>query len=869
MKYRTGAEIRALFLKYFEENGHKIETSSPLVPNNDPTLLWINSGVAALKQYFDGSSFPENPRIVNAQKSIRTNDIENVGITARHHTFFEMLGNFSIGDYFREEAIRFGWEFLTSPKWIGFDKDKLYVTVYPSDIETKRVWSEVIGLNTNQIIETAENYWEIGKGPCGPCTEIFYDRGVEFEFDTPKEDLFPSGENERWLEIYNIVLSQFDADPELPRSEYKELPSKNIDTGMGLERMASIIQNKKTNFETDLIYPLITAIEQLSTKRYGDSLEIDTAFKVISDHIRTLTFAIADGALPSNEGRGYVLRRLLRRATRFAMKLDLHEAFMYKLIPIIPEMMGDYYSYLNDKVEFIQKIVKKEENKFIETLSGGLKILESILIDQTSQEIEAKIAFKLYDTYGFPFELTEEFAKENNLTVSRSDFETYLDGQRTRARSARKTADSMSGQNETLMNFKDESIYTGYSNSHEQAKVIYFDNNSSQVIFDRTPFYAESGGQISDSGTIKLNDDVIGEIIEVVKAPFGQHLHKIKLTNDRLNVGDTVSLEVDVNKQRFTRKNHSATHILHKVLRDYLGTHVEQAGSLVTPSKLRFDFNHFNALNEGDIKLIERRVNEVIFNSLNVTTEIMSIDLAKEKGAMALFGEKYGTTVRVVEMGDFSIELCGGLHVFNTSEIGLFKIVSESGIGSGIRRIEAMTSKDAFHYFEHFEENINKIKTMLNVKNSSDIIQKVSTTLTKIQNTEKELDEIKNEYALSQVDSVIAAKHMLKSVNIYIHEFNELDTNQVKTLADAIKNNDEKAVVILLSKLNTTTVCVSVHKSLTPRINANDIIKFINVKLEGKGGGKPDFATARIQRAENFSSYTNDLIEFIRESEKE
>ncbi|WP_088126206.1 alanine--tRNA ligase, partial [Bacillus sp. JEM-1] len=726
MKQLTGAQIRQMFLDFFQEKGHAVEPSASLVPHEDPSLLWINSGVATLKKYFDGRVIPQNPRITNAQKSIRTNDIENVGKTARHHTFFEMLGNFSIGDYFKEEAITWAWEFLTSDKWIGFDKELLSVTIHPEDEEAFTIWNEKMGVPKERIIRLEENFWDIGEGPSGPNTEIFYDRGEAYGNDFSDPELYPGGENERYLEVWNLVFSQFNHNPD---GSYTPLPKKNIDTGMGLERMTSIVQDVPTNFDTDLFMPMIGATETISGEKYrnGD-LEKDMAFKVIADHIRTVTFAVGDGALPSNEGRGYVLRRLLRRAVRYSKKLNINRPFMFELVPVVGEVMKDFYPEVLEKKDFIAKVVKNEEERFHETLHDGEAILAEVIAkakEEKTTVISGVDAFRLYDTYGFPIELTEEYAEEAGMTVDHEGFENEMEKQRERARAARQDVDSMQVQGGVLGEVKVASEFVGYGTVATESNVVALVKNGEytdslqvgeegQLMLDVTPFYAESGGQIADRGYL-LADGVKVLVKDVQKAPNGQNLHKVVVEEGTLTKDAAVKAIIDTKNRSSVVKNHTATHLLHQALKDVLGTHVNQAGSLVTSERLRFDFSHFGQVQADELEKIERIVNEKIWESIDVEISQKAIEEAKEMGAMALFGEKYGDVVRVVQVGDYSLELCGGCHVDNTASIGIFKIVAESGIGAGTRRIEAVTGKSAYELMNDqvglLKEAAGKMKT--------------------------------------------------------------------------------------------------------------------------------------------------------------
>lgn len=644
MKELTSSQVRQMYLDFFKSKGHSVEPSASLVPVNDPTLLWINSGVATLKKYFDGSVVPENPRITNAQKSIRTNDIENVGKTARHHTMFEMLGNFSIGDYFKNEAIHWAWEFLTGAEWLAFDPEKLYVTVYPKDTEAKRIWRDEVGLSEDHIIDVEDNFWDIGAGPSGPDTEIFYDRGEEF-LDIPEDDPenYPGGENERYLEIWNLVFSEFNHTPE---DTYEPLPHKNIDTGMGLERVVSIIQDAPTNFETDLFMPIIHAVEALGTNvKYGDAPQTDVSFKVIADHIRALSFAIGDGALPSNEGRGYVLRRLLRRAVMHGKKLGINEAFLYKLVPVVGEIMVSYYPEVLQQKDFIEKVVRTEEERFHETINEGLSMLNEVIKevkDAKGDTLDGKIIFKLYDTFGFPVELTEEVAEDEGLKVDHAGFETEMEAQRERARSARSKETSMGVQSALLTDIKVESKFVGYTElTHDSELFVIIQGDAlvneasagtAELIFAETPFYAEMGGQIADRGYVKNTaGEVVANVVDVKKAPNGQFLHKVEVLAP-LAEGQIYQLQVDERMRTRILKNHTATHLLHRALKDVLGEHANQAGSLVAPGHLRFDFTHFGQVTSEELARMEAIVNEK-FGKLFLLSQLKQILIQRKTWA--------------------------------------------------------------------------------------------------------------------------------------------------------------------------------------------------------------------------------------------
>ncbi|COE08130.1 alanine--tRNA ligase [Bacillus cereus] len=856
MKQLTGAQIRQMFLDFFQEKGHAVEPSASLVPHEDPSLLWINSGVATLKKYFDGRVIPQNPRITNAQKSIRTNDIENVGKTARHHTFFEMLGNFSIGDYFKEEAITWAWEFLTSDKWIGFDKELLSVTIHPEDEEAFTIWNEKMGVPKERIIRLEENFWDIGEGPSGPNTEIFYDRGEAYGNDFSDPELYPGGENERYLEVWNLVFSQFNHNPD---GSYTPLPKKNIDTGMGLERMTSIVQDVPTNFDTDLFMPMIGATETISGEKYrnGD-LEKDMAFKVIADHIRTVTFAVGDGALPSNEGRGYVLRRLLRRAVRYSKKLNINRPFMFELVSVVGEVMKDFYPEVLEKKDFIAKVVKNEEERFHETLHDGEAILAEVIAkakEEKTTVISGVDAFRLYDTYGFPIELTEEYAEEAGMTVDQEGFENEMEKQRERARAARQDVDSMQVQGGVLGEVKVASEFVGYGTVATESNVVALVKNGEytdslqvgeegQLMLDVTPFYAESGGQIADRGYL-LADGVKVLVKDVQKAPNGQNLHQVVVEEGTLTKDAAVKAIIDTKNRSSVVKNHTATHLLHQALKDVLGTHVNQAGSLVTSERLRFDFSHFGQVQADELEKIERIVNEKIWESIDVEISQKAIEEAKEMGAMALFGEKYGDVVRVVQVGDYSLELCGGCHVDNTASIGIFKIVAESGIGAGTRRIEAVTGKSAYELMNDqvglLKEAAGKMKT-----NPKDILTRVDGLFAEVKQLQKENESLAAKLSNIEAGNLTDSVMTVDGVNVLAAKVNVADMNNLRTMMDDLKNKLESAVVVLASvnddKVN---ILAGVTKDLISQgYHAGKLVKEVASRCGGGGGGRPDMAQA-------------------------
>lgn len=875
MNKLTSAEIRKLFLDFFKEKGHDIEPSVSLVPKDDPTLLWINSGVATLKKYFDGTIVPNNPRIANAQKAIRTNDIENVGFTARHHTFFEMLGNFSIGDYFKKEAIEFAWEFLTSEKWIGFDPELLSVTVHPEDDEAYDIWLHHIKLPKERIIRLEENFWDIGEGPSGPNTEIFYDRGATYGDDESDPELYPGGENERYLEVWNLVFSQFNHNPD---HTYTPLPNKNIDTGLGLERLVSLIQEARTNFDTDLFLPIIKKTEEFANTSYGKTEESDTAFKIIADHIRTVSFAVGDHALPSNEGRGYILRRLIRRAVRYAKHIGIDKPFMYKLVPTVGEIMQTYYPEVIEQQEHIMNIIKVEEERFNETLNDGLERLTEIInsLEKAGETIvSGEDVFKLYDTYGFPNELTEEYVKDYGLTIDQNGFEEEMQKQRDRARAARENVGSMQVQNAVFTDIKDETSFTGYQEASVETNLLYIvtedivekvqAGETAMVILQTTPFYAESGGQTADIGWIYTNNGK-AKVTDVQTAPNGQHLHQVEVTAGYLQANDMVTATIDQEYRKQIIKNHTATHILHQALQDVLGDHIHQAGSLVTPDRLRFDFTHFQATTKEELAQIEQIVNEKVWESIPVVIEKMNIDEAKELGAMALFGEKYGDVVRVVQLNDYSIELCGGCHVENSAEIGLFKIVSESGIGAGVRRIEAVTSKQAFEFMQNKGKRLEKSASLLKT-NEENIVSKIESLFTQLKELEKENESLQAKMSNQETEVLLQKFEYVNDVPVLAEKVSVKDMNQLRTMMDYLKQKIDSGVILLVAEnKDKVQLIAGVTEDLIKRdLHAGNLIKEAAKITGGGGGGRPDMAQAGGKDASKIA----DVLTFVKDYVKE
>ena len=854
-KQLTGNQIRQMFLDFFASKGCMVEPGASLIPHNDPTLLWINAGVSALKKYFDGTEKPKSNRICNAQKSIRTNDIENVGKTARHHTFFEMLGNFSIGDYFKTEAITWAWEFLTSPEWIGFDKNKLYVTVYPDDVDAYNMWVKV-GMIPSHIRKTADNFWEIGEGPGGPDTELYYDRGEKYDPEHLGEKLFFEDiENDRYIEVWNIVFSQYDCKPgQIPRSEYKELPQKNIDTGMGLERLVCLVQDGETNFDTDLFLPIIHETEKYAKYPYSDP-EYKMAYRVIADHIRTVTFAIADGATFSNEGRGYVLRRVLRRAARYGIKLGIQGSFMYKLVQVVADMMNAYYPYLEGKVALISKLVKTEEESFHTTLANG----ENLLNDALKAHVDTKVLpgtviFKLYDTYGFPKELTTEIAEEAGYTVDLDGFNAEMEAQKQRARDARSNEQSMGSQSKDLMDFMTPSTFVGYTEKTNVGHVVgLFVNgekvneitSTGEVILDETCFYAESGGQIYDTGVI-CNDHMKANVTKVKKAPHGQPLHHVEIVEGSISMGDAVTCTYDFERREKTRANHSSLHLLQAALREIVGDHVAQAGSFNGPDYGRFDFTHYEKLTEEQLHQIENRVNEMIAYNAPITTEVMDIEEAKKSGAIALFDEKYGVKVRVVTMGEFSKEFCGGTHAYRTGDLGVFKIVSEESIGSGVRRITSITKMEAYKAFKAEEDYLISCSKSLKNNNPMILQDKINQLLEENAKLKKENEQAKLKALQAEAESVISRSEKINQFNVLIMDVKDQDGSSLKNYAETLRNKLEDSIVFLTSNANDklTLVCACSKAAIQAGIKAGDLVKKAAEITDGKGGGRPDIAQA-------------------------
>ena len=846
MKKMKGSEIRSTWLKFFESKGHHIEPGSSLIPKNDPTLLWINAGVAALKKYFDGSEVPPSRRITNAQKSIRTNDIENVGKTDRHHTFFEMLGNFSIGDYFRNEVIPWAWELLTSDKYFGFDPELLYITHFPDDNDTRKCWLSA-GVKEDHLIPLEGNFWEIGDGPCGPDTEIYFDRGEKYD---PKhlgiEMLKNDMENDRYIEIWNIVFSQFNAVSGKKRSEYKELPSKNIDTGAGLERLACVMQGTQSNFETDLFWPIIEKVQELSGKKYESN---KMAFRVIADHIRAVTFATADGEVFSNEGRGYVLRRLVRRAERFGRVLGIDKPFLYQLVDIVVDIMKDFYPYLIEKAAYVKKLIIAEEEKFIKTLSNGEALLNDLI--KESKTLSGKDMFKLYDTFGFPKELTLEICEENGVTVDIDEFNEEMNKQKERARAARGDLQSMNKQSIDLMQFTAESKFN-YEITECESEVIglFADGvkvdtltGEGDLSVKETPFYAESGGQVADKGTIS-NKEMEARVTNVNKAPNKQHLHHVSVLYGEIKVGDKVKLSIDTLNRNLTARNHSSVHLLQSALTEVLGSHIAQKGSYVCSDYIHFDFSHFEKMKEEEIAEVERKVNRWISEAIPEETKVLSIDEARKIGAKALFDDKYGDVVRVVCFGEVSKEFCGGTHVKNSQDIGIFVIESEESVASGVRRIVARTSLGAYELLKKRENMLNQARNSLGAGSYGEVATRLSTLLNEKADLKKTVETLQNKLASSEANSINSEFTQANGYEVLVKHIKDANRNALASLIDRLKVSHPNSVIVLVGDdANSISVICSVNGEALKSYKAGDLVRLTAGALGGSGGGRPDFAS--------------------------
>lgn len=898
MKKLTGNEIIRTYIEFFKEKGHSEIPSASLIPKDDPTILWINAGVTPLKKYFDGTIIPNNRRLTSCQKCIRTGDIESVGHTARHHTFFQMLGNFSIGDYFKTEALTWAFELLTSKKYFDIDISKLYVTVYPSDKEAYNLWLK-LGMPKDHIIKLRNNYWCIGEGPSGPDSEIFYDRGIKYDPEKQGIKLLEKEiENDRYIEIWNNVFSQYNAVEGVPREKYEELPSKNIDTGMGVERMACIMQNTETNYETDLFMPIINKIEEIVLVKYLGQIE----YKVIADHIRTLTFALSDGASFENYGRGYVLRRLLRRASRMGRKLNIAHTFMASLVDVVVDIYKDIYPELETNRNMIKELITKEEELFQKTLLQGEKKLEEIFKNSKNKIISGSDAFKLYDTYGYPIELTEECAYEKGFKVDRQEFEKYMELQKETARRNRKVDSSMNIQNELLLNYKEESIFIGYdklgSKTYIEAiikngKFVNKCNTECYIFIKENPFYAESGGQVSDMGYLKNNSCKL-EVLDVIKCPNKQNLLKVKVLEGIIIKGEGILTHVDKNKREIISRNHSSVHLLQKTLQEILGNEVHQAGSKVDDKTFRFDFSYRGRLSDELITIIEDKVNEKINESINTKIEYMPLDDAKNKGAMALFEDKYDDIVRVVTMGD-SIELCGGTHVKNTKDIEKIAILSIESKGSNTYRIEGTTStlipkelKEIIKpYIDEITKLLAKTKNLIkqakkeqieldfdfslnnkNLESYKDVVyykEQLERLKLSVKELEKKYQEEITNKSINDISEITKNKEIINGNNIIIVITQSYEVQILKQLVDNITNTEPNTFVLLANKNkdNVNIICkTNISNNL---LHCGNIVKDICLKCNGNGGGNQYFAQGGGSNAKELSNHLKQLKENLKE----
>ena len=855
MKFTKTNDLREAYLKFFESKGHLKMDSFSLVPKNDNSLLLINAGMAPLKPYFTGLQEPPRRRVTTCQKCVRTGDIENVGITSRHGTFFEMLGNFSFGDYFKKEVIPWAWEFLT--KVLEMPKEKLYVTIYLDDDEAYEYWTTLTDVDKSHIFRLGkeDNFWEHGAGPCGPCTEIHFSRTEE----VPKnaDEFVALSDADKIIEVWNLVFTQFDGDG---KGNYEKLASTNIDTGMGLERLAVVMQGKNSIFEIDTLENILNEVAKLAGVKYGENEKTDISLRLITDHIRSITFMISDDIMPSNEGRGYVLRRLLRRAARHGKTLGIKDAFLCNLCDVVIRDSKDAYPELETKKDYIKKVIKIEEDKFRETLDSGIEILNGFIAElkaKNEKVLSGENGFKLYDTFGFPMELTMEILDDEGLTLDEEGFHEEMKIQRERARSARKVSNYMGADVKTsdAISSEVETEFDGYDKDALNGKVEVLidgeeftdkltEGNKGILVTNVTPFYAEMGGQIGDTGLI-YNDSFKAKVVDTKKNIGGKIVHFVEVLSGEVNVNDTVTLAVDKERRERIKKNHTATHLLDTALKKVLGSHVHQAGSLVTDERLRFDFSHFEGLTEEEILKVEDLVNEAITSVTPVVTEIMNLNDAKNSGAIGIFDDKYGDSVRVVCAGEYSKELCGGTHIDNTGKIGLFKIVSESGIAAGTRRIEAVTGKEAVKLANEKEELLKEVSGKLKCS-QKEVLAKIEQNLKELKDKEKEIAELKAKFATMGLDDIIASAKNVNGINVISYEMKDVESDTLRDVCEKIKDKVENSIVLLMSANNgKVIICAMASKDAVSKgAHCGKLIKEVSAILGGGGGGRPDMAQA-------------------------
>ena len=863
-KYYGLNELREMFLSFFESKGHLRLPSFPLVPENDPSLLLINAGMSPMKPWFKGEEEPPRRRVCTCQKCIRTGDIENIGHTARHGTYFEMLGNFSFGDYFKKEAIAWAWEFLTSPQWVGLEADRLYPSVFegnettPADDEAFRIWNEEIGIPAERIYKFGkeDNFWEHGSGPCGPCSEIYYDRGPEWGCGKPTCTV--GCDCDRYIEVWNIVFSQFDNDGE---GHYTELVQKNIDTGMGLERLAVVCQDVASLFDVDTVMNITNKVSEITGAHYGDSQASDVSLRIITDHIRSATFMICDGVLPSNEGRGYVLRRLLRRAARHGKLLGVDKPFLYQVCDTVIHENEGHYPELRERQDYITKVIRTEEENFARTIDGGLKIFNDMLEGHKAggeTVFSGADAFKLYDTYGFPIDLTMEMVAEQGMTVDEKGFQKLMQEQKERARKAREALGDLGWAGVEFGKDVPETEFVGYeNNSIAGAKVVALvvENEQAEelmpgvegiVVLDKTPFYAEMGGQVADHGVIAKSGEngCLFTVTDVQKNKGGKYMHYGKLSGGVIKVGDTVSAAIDVKRRKAVMRAHSATHLLDKALRTVLGDHVQQAGSLVEEDRLRFDFTHFSAMTAEELSKVSAMVNEAVLEGYDVHTDVLPIEEAKKKGAIALFGEKYGDTVRVVDMGEgYSVEFCGGTHLSNTAKVGLFHIGSEFSVASGVRRIEATTGKLSLEVMNRNQELLFQAAEAMKAK-PGELREKAAAAMAEIKRLHQTIEKFEAEASLGQAQQFLTAAKEVGGLRVLTAQRPGLDGNALRQMGDFLRDKEPKVVAVLAStnedKITFLAVCGK--EAVAQGVKAGDLVKSVCAICGGKGGGKPDSA---------------------------
>ena len=846
-------QLREMFLSFFETKGHLRLPSFSLIPQNDASLLLINSGMAPMKPYFKGEQEPPRHRVCTCQKCIRTGDIENIGKTARHGTYFEMLGNFSFGDYFKHEAIAWSWEFLTSPEWVGIDPDRLYPSIYVDDDEAFEIWNKEIGIPAERIFRFGkeDNFWEHGAGPCGPCSEIYYDRGPEYGCGKP--DCTVGCDCDRYMEVWNNVFSQFDNDGE---GHYTELKQKNIDTGMGLERLAVVCQGVDSLFDVDTVMNITHKVSELTGAYYGKSHKMDVSLRVITDHIRSATFMICDGVLPSNEGRGYVLRRLLRRAARHGKLLGVNEPFLYKVIDTVIHENECQYPELREKQSYITKVVKTEEENFAKTIDAGMKIFGDLLAEHKANGetvFSGADAFKLYDTYGFPVDLTIEMCADEGMIVDEAEFKKLMEEQRVRARKAREALGDLGWAGQEFGKEVPETEFVGYDRTESEGTVVALvaegeicgeinEGMDAVVVLDRTPMYAEMGGQVADQGVMTA-DGVVFKVNNVLKNKGGKYMHYGKLLKGSIVLGDKLTVSIDTERRKAISRAHSATHLLQSALRLVLGDHVHQAGSLVEPDYLRFDFTHFSALTAEEIGQVNTVMADMILEGADIETQVMPFDEAKKLSAMALFGEKYGDTVRVVKMGDFSMEFCGGTHLDNTAKVGMFVITSEGSVASGVRRIEAITGREVIAKYIAMSGMINKVADRLKAR-PLEIMNKVESNLSEIHELRQNIDKLKDQLISGQAERMLYGAKDIKGLKVITITNGPVNAADIRKMGDQLRDRYPNIVAVLAATAeNKATMLAVCGKNAVARgVKAGDLIKSITKICKGTGGGKPDSA---------------------------